>query len=141
MIPQRAVEVRRQVPALLDQLPPRAARCIAELFEHVRELEVKIAAFEREIELHARYSALARRAQARQGIGPITASAFVATVGDAKEFSSGRQITAWLGLVPRQYSTGGKTRLGHITRRGDGYLRMLLRDGGSFRAATGRART
>lgn len=126
VVPQRAVEVRRQVPALLEQLPSRAARCIADLLQHVRELEVKIAAFEREIETHARHSALAQRAQQRQGVGPITASAFVATVGDAKEFSSGRQFAAWRGLVPRQYSTGGKTRLGHITRRGDGYLRMLL---------------
>ena len=67
-----------------------------------------------------------REQMERHGIGPITASAFVATVGDAKEFSNGRQFAAWLGLVPRQYSTGGKTRLGRITRRGDGYLRMLL---------------
>jgi transposase len=126
VIPQRAVEVRRQVPPLLEQLPARATRCIGDLLQHVRELEAKIAAFEREIELHARHSALAQRAQVRQGVGPITASAFVATVGDAKDFSNGRQFAAWLGLVPRQYSTGGKTRLGHITRRGDGYLRMLL---------------
>jgi len=126
VIPQRAVEVRRQVPPLLEQLPARAARCVADLLEHVRELERKIAAYEREIETHARHSALAQRAQARQGVGPITASAIVASVGDAAEFTSGRQFAAWLGLVPRQYSTGGKTRLGHITRRGDGYLRMLL---------------
>jgi transposase len=59
-------------------------------------------------------------------VGAITASAIVASVGDAAEFSSGRQFAAWLGLVPRQYSSGGKTRLGRITRRGDGYLRMLL---------------
>ena len=63
VVPQRAVEVRRQVPALLEQLPSRAARCIADLLEHVRELEAKIAAFEREIEAHARHSALAQRAQ------------------------------------------------------------------------------
>lgn len=67
---QRAVEVRREVPALLEQLPVRAARCIADLLEQVRELEAKIAAFERELEAHARHSALAQRAQARQGIGP-----------------------------------------------------------------------
>ena len=69
VLPQRAVEVHRQVPALLEQLPTRAARCIADLLEHVRELEVKIATLEREIELHARHSALARRVQARHGIG------------------------------------------------------------------------
>jgi transposase len=126
VIPQRAVEMRRQVPLLLEQLPARAARCVADLLEHVRELERKTAAYEREIEAHARQSVLAQRAQARQGVGPITASAIVASVGDASEFSSGRQFAAWLGRVPRQYSTGGKTRLGRITRRGDGYLRMLL---------------
>jgi transposase len=70
--------------------------------------------------------ALARRAQTRQGVGPITASALVATVGNGHDFKNGRQFAAWLGLVPRQYSTGGKTRLGHITKRGDPYLRTLL---------------
>jgi transposase len=60
------------------------------------------------------------------GIGPITASALVATVGNGRDFKNGRQFAAWLGLVPRQYSTGGKTRLGHITKRGDPYLRTLL---------------
>ena len=60
------------------------------------------------------------------GIGPLTASALVASVGEAHEFANGRQFAAWLGLVPRQYSTGGRTRLGHITRRGDPYLRTLL---------------
>jgi transposase len=76
--------------------------------------------------VHARTNALAQRAQTRQGIGPITASALVATVGNAHDFKNGRQFAAWLGLVPRQYSTGGKTRLGHITKRGDAYLRSLL---------------
>ena len=57
---------------------------------------------------------------------PLTASALVATVGNAHDFKNGRQFAAWLGLVPRQYSTGGKTRLGHITKRGDPYLRTLL---------------
>jgi len=126
VLPQRSIEIRRQVPALLERLPSQAARCIAQLLEHARELEAKAAALEREIETHARNSTLAQRAQLRQGVGPITASALVATVGDAKEFANGRQFAAWLGLVPRQYSTGGKTRLGRITRRGDGYLRMLL---------------
>jgi transposase len=70
-----------------------------------------------------RTNALAQRAQTRLGIGPITASALVATVGNAPDFKNGRQFAAWLGLVPRQYSTGGKTRLGHITKRGDPYLR------------------
>jgi transposase len=61
-----------------------------------------------------------------RGIGPITALAIVATVGNATVFTSGRQFAAWLGLVPRQWSAGGKRRLGRITRRGDAYLRTLL---------------
>ena|ERR1039457_6642651 len=59
-------------------------------------------------------------------VGPLTASAIVASVGNATEFRNGRQFAAWLGLVPRQHSTGGKTRLGHITKSGDNYLRSLL---------------
>ena len=60
------------------------------------------------------------------GIGPLTASAITASVASGHEFSNGRQFAAWLGLVPRQHSTGGKTRLGRITKRGDAYLRTLL---------------
>jgi transposase len=60
------------------------------------------------------------------GIGPLTATALVASVGDAKTFHNGRQLAAWLGLVPRQNSTGGKTTLLGISKRGDSYLRMLL---------------
>jgi len=126
VLPQRAIEVRRGVPGLIEQLPSQAARCIRDLLEHARLLETQMRAYQREIETHANHSDLAGRAQARRGIGPITASAIVATVGTAREFRNGRQFAAWLGLVPRQYSTGGKVRLGHITKRGDPYLRTLL---------------
>ncbi|SBS33288.1 Transposase IS116/IS110/IS902 family protein [Marinomonas spartinae] len=61
-----------------------------------------------------------------EGIGPLTATALIATVGDIREFKNGRQFSAWLGLVPRQRSSGGKTRYGRITKRGDVYLRTLL---------------
>ena len=61
-----------------------------------------------------------------RGVGATTALAIVATVGNAREFKNGRQFAAWLGLVPGQYSTGGKARLGRITKRGDVYLRTLL---------------
>ena len=73
-----------------------------------------------------RDSVLMRRIVAVCGVGPITASAIVASVGDAKLFRNGRQFAAWLGLVPRQYSTGGKKILGRITKHGDVYLRTLL---------------
>lgn len=61
-----------------------------------------------------------------EGVGPITATAVVATVGDATTFHHGRQFAAWLGLVPKQFSTGGKPVLGHITKRGNVYIRTLL---------------
>ena len=114
------------MPELIDRLPARVARCLRDLLEHADRLTGKIVEYEREIEAHVRNNDLARRAQSRRGIGPITASALVATVGNGHDFKNGRQFAAWLGLVPRQYSTGGKTRLGHITKRGDPYLRTLL---------------
>jgi transposase len=126
VVPIRAVELRRRVPGLLDQLPARVSACARDLLEHAARLEGKTIEYRREIEAHVRANALARRAQTRLGIGPLTASAIVATVGNGHDFKNGRQFAAWLGLVPRQYSTGGKTRLGHITKRGDPYLRSLL---------------
>ena len=89
-------------------------------------LDADILSYDRRIEAMVRDSALMQRIVAVCGVGPITASAIVASVGDAKLFRNGRQFAAWLGLVPRQYSTGGKTILGRITKRGDVYLRTLL---------------
>jgi transposase len=126
VLPQRAIEVRRQGHRLLEHLPTLAAQVVADLLEHARVLEARVLEYTRRIEAHARADELARRAQARMGVGPITASAIIATVGDAGEFKNGRQFAAWLGLVPRQHSTGGKARLGQITRCGDGYIRTLL---------------
>jgi transposase len=126
VLPLRAVEVHRRVPQLLGKLPTRVAACARDLLEHAARLQAKTFEYEHEIRAHVRSNALARRAQTRMGIGPITASALVATVGNGRDFKNGRQFAAWLGLVPRQYSTGGKTRLGHITKRGDPYLRTLL---------------
>jgi transposase len=126
VLPLRAVEVHRRVPQLLGKLPTRVAACARDLLEHAARLQAKTFQYEHEIRAHVRSNALARRAQTRMGIGPITASALVATVGNGRDFKNGRQFAAWLGLVPRQYSTGGKTRLGHITKRSDPYLRTLL---------------
>ena len=70
-----------------------------------------------------------KKAATLMGIGPVTASASVATVGDFKQFKAGAQFGAWIGLVPRQHSSGGKNNLGGITKRGDTYLRSLLIQG------------
>lgn len=74
----------------------------------------------------ATLTAASQKLAAIPGLGPITASAIVATVGDAKEFKNGRQLSAWMGLVPRQHSSGGKQNLLGISKRGDTYLRTLL---------------
>ena len=126
VLPIGVEQLRRQVPDLLERLPERVARCVRDLLEHAERLRSKALEYEREIRLSVRDNALARRAHTCPGIGSITASAVVATVGNGHDFKNGRQFSAWLGLVPRQYSTGGKTRLGHITKRADPYLRTLL---------------
>jgi len=126
VLPQSAAELRRQLPALLELLPLPVAHALRELHAHVGVLDQQVLSYEREIEQLARGDERNARVRQLNGIGPLSASAIVASVGDAHEFENGRQFAAWLGLVPRQYSTGGKTRLGHITRHGDAYLRTLL---------------
>jgi transposase len=126
VLPIGPEHIRRGIPAIIDALPARIARCVRDLLEHAERLAAKVLEYEHEIRRGVRDNELARRAQTRQGIGAITASALVATVGNGHDFKNGRQFAAWLGLVPSQYSTGGKTRLGHITKRGDPYLRTLF---------------
>lgn len=107
-------------------IPELARQVLSEVNERIRELDSRMLAYDRHLEALARHSEAAQRLLAIPGIGPVTATALVATVGHATEFKNGRQFAAWLGLVPRQYSTGGKTRLGKITKQGDVYLRTLL---------------
>jgi transposase len=126
VVARRSNTVRRAVPVLLDQLPVHTARCLRDLLDHVRLLDERIKEYGREIAQHARTDARAQLLQRRMGIGPMTASAYIANLGDGSEFKNGRQVVAWLGMVPKQHSTGGKARLGQITRRGDRYLRTLL---------------
>jgi transposase len=92
-------------------------------------LDEEIAWFDRQIAEHASHDPQAQRCMDVCGVGRLTASAAVATVVDARQFKNGRQMAAWLGLVPRQKSSGGKQRLGRITRQGDDYLRTLLFQG------------
>jgi len=126
VLPQSSTAIRHGVGELLQRLPPHAGRALGDLLQHLHALDARVREYERSIEAHAREHRAAQIALQRQGIGPITASAIVASVGDGREFKNGRQFSAWLGLVPRQHSTGGKQRLGHITARGDPYLRTLL---------------
>lgn len=110
-------------------LPASVVALLHELAAHWCSLRELIAASDRRIAASARLDTRCRRLQALVGVGPLTADALVATVGDGRDFRNGRQLSAWLGLTPSQHSSGGKARLGGITCRGDGYLRTLLIQG------------
>jgi transposase len=112
-----------------EALPAALRRGVARHLEHLRELDAHLADCDRDIAQDAASDPRARRVARLSGVGVLTASAVAATVVDPTQFRCGRQFAAWLGLTPRQYSTGGKPRLGHITRRGDAYLRTLLVQG------------
>lgn len=123
--------VVRQLPRLAQEewLPPLFRPILSHALTHVKQLEERIAECDQRIREHARHSEAAQRLQAIVGLGPLTASALIATITHPRDFRNGRQMSAWAGLVPRQNSSGGKTRLGAITKRGDTYLRGLLTQG------------
>lgn len=129
-IAQSPEAFKRAMPAILAQvdgeLTTFCRTLITDLLQAVHVLEQRIAQSEAWIKSFTKQSALCQRIIAIGGVGPITATAIVAAVGDAKEFKNGRHLAAWLGLVPRQYSSGGKSCLKGISKRGDGYLRTLL---------------
>lgn len=129
VLPLRSVTVRRQAAAAAEALPELARRMIGDLLDQLRLLDERIGGYDREIGAQAKLCEPAQRLMKIRGIGATTALAIVATVGNAREFRNGRQFAAWIGLVPGQYSTGGRTRLGHISKRGDAYLRNLLVQG------------
>jgi transposase len=122
----KASVVRREAMHQLEDLPGWANTVIGDLLSELSRLDERIAQYDRNIEQIAKHSTAACQLMQLPGVGPTTASAIVATVGRGHEFKSGRQLAAWLGLVPAQYSSGGKQRLGRITKAGDAYLRMLL---------------
>ena len=112
-----------------NELSGIARLAVQEAFVHWRELDEKLLWCDQQIGRHVRSSAEAKRAARITGIGELTASAMTASVSDFTQFRSGAQFGAWLGLVPSQNSSGGKARLGRITKRGDDYLRTLLIQG------------
>lgn len=122
--------LRKVLPEILgsceDVLSPMIVRLIEELCEDWRRLDIRIDDLTKEIELLANGDACCQRLMTVPGIGPTISSAIVAAVGDASGFASGRDLSAWLGLVPRQMSTGDRTILGRITKRGNRYVRTLL---------------
>jgi error-prone DNA polymerase len=110
-----------------ESIPAAGRQAMAELYAQGQAVAERLATLEAKIASHARQDATARRLATIPGIGPITASLIAATVGDnISAFKSARHFAAWLGLVPRQHSTGGKTRLGRITKAGNTESRRLL---------------
>ena len=128
--PQGASRVNDLIVVIEDpndpQLPSLAREALGSLVEQVKAVQAQIGILEKRLMVWHRASEASRRLETIPGVGVITATALVATIGDASQFHSGRQLAAWLGLVPRQYSSGGKERLGRISKHGDGYLRKLL---------------
>jgi transposase len=108
------------------QLSPRLRLLLAELREEWRELDGRVEALTQEIETAAKADPACRRLQTIPGVGPMIASALVAAIGDGSAFKRGRDLAAWLGIVPHHSSTGGKTRLLGISKRGNSYLRRLI---------------
>lgn len=130
VVPQGIAHVASRVPDLIEdasnELPDIFRQLIVRLLEHLKELQREVEEIEAQIRTWHRSSETSRRLEKVPGIGPLTATALAATVGDAKNFDNGRQLAAWLGLVPRQHSSGGKPTLLGMSKRGDAYLRTLL---------------
>ena len=137
--------LREALPEVLEdasnELTGLARLSLQRALEHWIALDGEISWCDARIAEHARCDEQAKRAARIQGIGPIGASAMAAGVGDFKQFRSAHQFSAWLGIVPRQHSSGGRTVLGGITRRGDDYLRTLLIQGARSVVATAAQRS
>ena len=133
VIPKGIGHIAKRVPEILEDgengLPGMMRQLLERLGEELKALDKQVREMERQITLWHRDNEPSCKLEAIAGIGPITASAFVASVGDAKSFKNARQVAAWLGMVPRHEGTGGKATLGRISKRGDVYLRTLLTHG------------
>ena len=129
-VPQGRWRLRKVLPELLageeTALSPRLRALLADMLAEWEAIDRRIAAFDEEFAAFARSDERARRLATIPGIGPLIASALVAAVGDARSFARGRDLAAWLGLVPRQATTGGKAKLLGIGKRGSKYLRKML---------------
>lgn len=130
VVPQGVSAIDQRLPEILEdgenELPGSFRQLLDRLHRHLQHLDAEVAALEGEIKRWHREDESSRRLAAIPGIGVLGASAMVASIGAAKTFGNGRQLSACLGVVPRQHSTGGKTKLLGISKRGDSYLRTLL---------------
>ncbi|MFT5758852.1 MAG: transposase [Alteromonadaceae bacterium] len=132
IIPQGIVNINinKNTPEILEdaenELPGIFRQLLQRLTSHLKELNLQVIALDSQIQAYHKANEASKKLAEIPGIGPITASALTASIGDAKCFKNGRQLAAWLGLVPRQHSSGGKPSLGGISKRGDSYPRTLL---------------
>jgi len=123
---QRAHVVREKGKDALEKLTGYAKTVVSDLLEEVKRLDQKIFSYDKMIGDIVKNNSRAQNVKRIQGVGAVTASLVVSLIGNGHDFKSGRQFSAWVGLTPSQYSSGGKSRLGKITKAGDSYLRSLL---------------
>lgn len=141
-IAQGINRIRKQLPVIIDdfsnELSTITRECLSDLYTRLVSLDEQIVAYEQRLKRVAKNQETCRRLQTIDGVGVLGATAIFAAVGNGGEFKNGRHFAAWLGLVPKQHSSGGKTRLLGISKRGDRYLRTLLIHGA--RSLVGRCR-
>lgn len=134
IIPQGLSYVRKSIPLLLEEadngLTTLFRELLADLYEEMVHLDTRIKTLENKLDALCTQNEDCQRLRSIPGVGLLSATAMVAAIGDISTFKNGRELAAWLGLVPRQHSTGGKTTLLGISKRGDTYLRTLLIHGG-----------
>ncbi|WP_250517764.1 IS110 family transposase [Caballeronia sp. INDeC2] len=130
VIAQTPLKVRTQLPTIIDdehnELTGLTRTMMRDMYERLALLDKQIARYDSLIQQAHKASPISKRLEKIRGVGPMIATGVIAAAGSASEFSNGRQFAAWLGLTPRQHSSGGRDRLFGITKRGNGYLRMLL---------------
>lgn len=130
VMPKGRYPAQREIPLILEDanngLPMLARQMISNLWDRIKIANEQILFYDRELFRQAHHHAVAKRLLTIPGVGEQVASSVVASVPDPMLFKNSRQFAAWLGLVPRQYTTGGNVRLGRITKQGDNYLRMCL---------------
>ena len=130
VLPQGLAKFRQALMSTLEaehtKLTPLGQELFHKLFGELGKLDAELAYYQDKLEALAQAHPVCQRLRTIPGIGPLTATALIAAVGDAGVFKNGRQFAAWFGLVPKQYSTGGQTRLLGISKRGDSYRRKLL---------------
>lgn len=126
ILPLKAATVRRNACRACETLPVWVRRAVDDLLAHITALDERIDQYDAHIKQIALADAASQRLMQLRGIGQATATALTASIGNGHDFRNGRQLAAWLGLVPGRHGSGGKTRLGRTTKAGDRYLRSLL---------------